>query len=492
MDYSSKKHSGQIEIIPPLKMKVSTIVPSSGSPKKIDRTYIISVSFIAGFLIGIPITYSFLFLPIYVDSSFRNNIPERTLSSLINDGKGYVGNDTPDLSARRPLVAGRGQQFAGIKTMIVAGGNLTSEATSSLLRHPAGPSKSLQTITEKSGPGSPRNKISKHSTVKDLPMFSSLLVKPIRKIEPTIDLFFNNRRRKNSLEKASKVYPVDDVVDGVFWTPLSERFVPKGFDDYDTKLWKRFLNSTEVLKVEEGCGRMQNRLVTLAEGGKSCCRYRHNNDQIQGEIFSFYLGRLLGIRNLAPSALAVVDGRTKRWSSAASQIALAQWNYERPVVLTQFVEDLQPAFIPRHFRLTETRRLHPITEDVFNLTAKDISMLVQWSDLIVFDYLTGNLDRVVNNMYNERWNPEMMNQPTHNLFQTPDGLLLFLDNESGLLHGYRLLEKYDHFHKSLLDSLCIFKKETIEAVDRLHEGNLEMLLQTSFGERDPGMVKNFI
>ncbi|GIY59218.1 hypothetical protein CEXT_169821 [Caerostris extrusa] len=202
---------------------------------------------------------------------------------------------------------------------------------------------------------------------------------------------------------------------------------------------------------------------------------------------SYLIRRLLGLRNLSPSALALVDARKRRWSTAASQIALAQWSSERPVVLTQFVENLKPAYVPPHFREKDNRRLHPIFQDLGNLTTSDISDLVQWSDLIVFDYLTANLDRVVNNLYNEQWNPGMMKQATHNLAKTPEGLLLFLDNESGLLHGYRLLEKYEHFHRALLDGLCVFRKDTMDAVDKLHRSNVEQLLKKSFFESDPGM-----
>lgn len=292
----------------------------------------------------------------------------------------------------------------------------------------------------------------------------------------------------DALQTINTVAHHQNVVDGIYWTDFAESLVPKGFGDEEANSWRRFLNLTKVVKVEEGCGRMQNRLVTFAEGSTSCCRYRYNNDQIQGEIFSFYLGRLLGIDNLAPSALSLVDPRTRQWSSAASQMALARWNPERPAVLTRFVERLQPALVPKHFRDSKKRRLHPIREDLANLTVSEISELVQWTDLVLFDYLTANLDRVVNNMYNERWNPGMMSQPTHNLAKTPEGLLLFLDNESGLLHGYRLLEKYEHFHTALLDVTCIFRKKTLRIIEKLHrDGDIESRLKRSFTENDPGM-----
>ncbi|XP_076370594.1 four-jointed box protein 1-like [Tachypleus tridentatus] len=277
----------------------------------------------------------------------------------------------------------------------------------------------------------------------------------------------------------------DNIVNGIYWTEEVERLIPDGFvKNIDS--WRWFVNKTKIAKISKGCGRMQNRLITFDNGKQSCCRYRQNNDQIQGEIFSFYLSRLLNIGNLPPSVLAVIRGREWQWEHVQSQLYLAQWNNERPLVLTMFVDKLIPAYIPRAFR-TKDRRLHP--EDLFNKTLVELVELAQWSDLIVFDYLTANLDRVVNNMFNEQWNSEMMNSPTHNLAKHKEsGLLVFFDNESGLLHGYRLLDKYEHFHRSLINSLCVFRKRTADAIAKMHRTkNISVILKQAFVKHDPGM-----
>ncbi|XP_013777441.2 uncharacterized protein LOC106462103 isoform X2 [Limulus polyphemus] len=280
---------------------------------------------------------------------------------------------------------------------------------------------------------------------------------------------------------------ITDIVSGIYWAEKLENLIPGGFSE-GVDNWHRFVNKTKIVKISEGCGRMQNRLVTFDNGNKSCCRYRQNNDQIQGEIFSFYLSRLLNIENLPPSMLAVIRGQEWQWEHVLSQLHLAQWNVERPIVLTKFIDNLVPAFIPPAFR-TKKRQLLPVAEDLSSKTLVELVELAQWSDLIVFDYLTANLDRVVNNMYNEQWNSEMMNSPTHNLAKhKQSGLLVFLDNESGLLHGYRLLDKYEHFHRSLLDSLCVFRRRTAQSIAALHKTkNIGELLKQSFFKYDPGM-----
>lgn len=326
------------------------------------------------------------------------------------------------------------------------------------------------------------------------------------------------------------------LLNGIYWSDYVESTLPSGYNDLDEERWKRFVKSTPIVKIEEGCGRMQNRLVTFEDGTKACCRYRQNTDQIQGEIFSYFLGRILKLNNLVPSTLAVVKTNDPNWSQVKSQISLSQWAEDRPVVLTKFVENLQPARIPKSLRKI-TRRLHPIdvgggeeflertqhlrkriaayqndinSNDVEIIGAdgkignildrvggdKEIVELAQWSDLIIFDYLTANLDRIVNNLYNLQWNPEMMESPAHNLAKNVNSnLLLFLDNESGLLHGYRLLDKYEPYHSVLLDALCIFRRSTIDVLSKLRNNkNAGRLLNDRLVDKDilPGLPEKSV
>ncbi|XP_016958748.3 extracellular serine/threonine protein kinase four-jointed [Drosophila biarmipes] len=338
------------------------------------------------------------------------------------------------------------------------------------------------------------------------------------------------------------------IEDDVFWGPTVERALPKGFASQDQLAWERFVGEQgRVVRLEQGCGRMQNRLVVFADGTRACARYRQNTDQIQGEIFSYYLGQLLNITNLAPSAATVVDTSTPSWAAALGDITQAQWKERRPVVLTRWLADLEPAGIPQPFQPLER---HLNKHDVWNLTrhmqpegqaqaqaqtqgllkrlgaasspgsahqsnaieetgtgtatatatgtamasgalVQRLIELAQWSDLIVFDYLIANLDRVVNNLYNFQWNADIMAAPAHNLArQSASQLLVFLDNESGLLHGYRLLKKYEAYHSLLLDNLCVFRRPTIEALRRLRAAGAGRRLRdlfertTSAGVRD--------
>ncbi|EAT37243.1 AAEL010745-PA [Aedes aegypti] len=327
--------------------------------------------------------------------------------------------------------------------------------------------------------------------------------------------------------------PVIDIVNGVilndiYWGSKVENALPRGFGKRQSDSWTRYLQNAEVDHLEVGCGRMQNRMVVFRDGTRACARYRQNTDQIQGELFSFYLGQLLNITNLAPSAASIIDMETKLWSSVTDDISNSQWKSTKPVVITKWIGNLEPAGIPKpfqplerhlnkldiknitegldlpkppktlldHLGATQPPELQPIRPPGAPLSEPVIKRLVelaQWSDLIVFDYLIANLDRVVNNLYNFQWNADIMAAPAHNLARQSDSqLLVFLDNESGLLHGYRLLKKYEAYHGLLLDNLCVFRRSTIAALQHLRDKNVGRRLNELFERTTTAKIRDVL
>lgn len=345
----------------------------------------------------------------------------------------------------------------------------------------------------------------------------------------------------SSFEKENNETMRRIIEDEIYWGQVIEERLPNGYGKRDSEDWQNYLenNVTEIIKIEQGCGRMQNRLVTFSDGVKACVRYRQNTDQIQGELFSFFLGRLLNITNLVPSTASVIDWDSRLWQQVKQHITESQWKTSRPVVFTKWLPDLEPSGIPEQFRPLER---HMNKNDIWNITMDDgtvatkpsqvlidrlkakfnsdegsgkrrkkkmwqkkkISLndgmlakfieLAQWSDLIIFDYLIANLDRVVNNLYNFQWNAEIMAAPAHNLARQPNSqLLVFLDNESGLLHGYRLLKKYEPYHSILLDDLCVFRKPTIDALRTLRDNNVAgELLNALFEQTTTNKVRDVL
>ncbi|CAG9794399.1 unnamed protein product [Diatraea saccharalis] len=339
-----------------------------------------------------------------------------------------------------------------------------------------------------------------------------------------------------SVVNKTNFVPNDKTIlfNNVYWGPEVEDYMPQGYGESSADVWERYVEQSEVVKMEPGCGRMQNRLVTFKDGIQACVRYRQNTDQIQGEIFSFYVGKLLNLTNLAPSVVKVVDLKDKLWKNVAADIATAQWNTNRAVVLTQYIPSLESATIPDIFK-PSTRHLNKYdvlkmslkendtaeaskqllieklkmksmklsTNEVENFDYIDMALnrktidsfveLAQWSDLIIFDYLTANLDRIVNNLFNYQWNINIMDGPAHNLARKMDsGLLLFLDNESGLLHGYRLLKKYNVYHSLMLDNLCVFRKKTVDSLKSLYENSIGAKLSNMFHKRNSALIRDIL
>ncbi|GAB1611004.1 four-jointed box protein 1, partial [Argonauta hians] len=290
----------------------------------------------------------------------------------------------------------------------------------------------------------------------------------------------------DSSQKINKtVVGNSSVVDGIFWQHDLEKLCAVGFSKERRLNWRRKASVLQIVKMEEGCGRMQNRLLTFRDSTKACARYRLNTDQIQGDIFSYYLGQILKINNLPPSIAMAVHPRDIKWSDIHEDIAQSQWVEDQVVVLSEWIEGLVPTFIPKEFR-NEGIHLTPTSEGLSRKSQKELCELIQWSDLIVFDYLIANLDRVVNNMFNKQWNANMMSNPAHNLQKVPSNeQLVFLDNESGLFHGYRLLDKYNSYHYSMLQSLCVFRKSTAKIIERLHfTGDIGNKLKEEFTKNE--------
>ncbi|XP_050082217.1 extracellular serine/threonine protein kinase four-jointed [Anopheles aquasalis] len=345
------------------------------------------------------------------------------------------------------------------------------------------------------------------------------------------------------------------IQDGIYWGSTIERALPTGFDRHQSAAWTQYLRVAQVDRLEIGCGRMQNRMLVFRDGTRACARYRQNTDQIQGELFSFYLGQLLNLTNLAPSAASIIDLEARLWSTATDDLSSSQWKPTKPVVITKWIGNLEPAGIPKPFQplerhlnrydvrnITEgldrsmqsstkhraiaapvedgVRRLlldrlapaasqpsaieaapsgvhrAPPQQQQQQLTPEVLERLVelaQWSDLIVFDYLIANLDRVVNNLYNFQWNADIMAAPAHNLArQTDSALLVFLDNESGLLHGYRLLKKYEAYHGLLLDNLCVYRRSTVEALEQLRAANVGRRLNALFERTTTAQIRDVL
>ncbi|KAL3882247.1 hypothetical protein ACJMK2_028609 [Sinanodonta woodiana] len=286
---------------------------------------------------------------------------------------------------------------------------------------------------------------------------------------------------RNGTEGSTLLY-VSDVVCSASAVDRSA----DGFTDKDFQLWRYKVANFPIVNMEEGCGSMQNRLVTFNDSTKACVRYRFNTELMQGEIYSHFLGKVLGMKYSPPTTLLKVDLNSAQWHGVAGDIKLAKWSENKLIIISKWIEDLIPVYLPKELRDND-KKLHP-TKDLFLTQGREeMCDLIQWSDLIIFDYLLANPDRVVNNIVNKQWNDKMMSKPVHNLEKSKrTGNFVFLDNESGLFHGYRLLERYESYLKGLLDSICVFRKSTVDAIERLSQsGDVGESVQSEFQKNEP-------
>ncbi|XP_036284363.1 four-jointed box protein 1 [Pipistrellus kuhlii] len=261
---------------------------------------------------------------------------------------------------------------------------------------------------------------------------------------------------------------------GVFWSRGLEEQVPRGFSEAQAAAWLQAARGARVVALERGgCGRSSNRLARFADGTRACVRYGINPEQIQGEALSYYLACLLGLRrHVPPLALARVEARGAQWARVQEELRAAHWAEGSVVSLTRWLPNLTDVVVPAPWR-SEDGQLRPLRAaggELANRSREELVDLVQWTDLILFDYLTANFDRLVSNLFSLQWDPRVMQRATSNLHRGPGGALVFLDNEAGLVHGYRVAGMWDKYNEPLLQSVCVFRERTARRVLELHRG----------------------
>ncbi|XP_074950445.1 four-jointed box protein 1 [Phalacrocorax aristotelis] len=260
---------------------------------------------------------------------------------------------------------------------------------------------------------------------------------------------------------------------GIFWSRDLEEQVPPGFGAEEAAAWLSAARAARVASLERGgCGRSSNRLARLSDGSRACVRYGINPEQIQGEALSYHLAGVLGMQErLPPMALALVEARGRQWEPVREELQGSHWAEGAVVSLTRWVDNLTAVVAPAPWggEAGGGRRLQPLSaRELGALPPSQLVELVQWSDLILFDYLTANFDRLVSNLFSLQWDPRVMRRATSNLLRAPDGGLVFMDNEAGLVHGYRLLAMWDPYNEPLLRSVCVFREGTARRVAELH------------------------
>jgi len=313
------------------------------------------------------------------------------------------------------------------------------------------------------------------------------------------------------------------VEDGMYWSNEVINNVDPGLDEDTIEAELRSLRSRKVKSLEEPtwlkCGREQNRFVTFKDGVHACARYREPHNQlVLGEVMSFYLARLLGIHNVPAVILSQVDPNNPVWKSAMNEVSSAEWRVGSIVAMIQWVEDLvrdkMPSILKQALLARTTLDVtsdddtySDLPKDVTRVNIRDLTVteaaeLAQWSDLVVFDYLTANYDRVASmqDAAEKENRPEILSETVHNLAKsTRTGSLWLIDNESGMLDSYNLLypqfedseakkegNRFKNMQRDMLQTTCIFKRSTVDKIFGLYKnGDTVSLLNDFINRNEP-------
>lgn len=266
----------------------------------------------------------------------------------------------------------------------------------------------------------------------------------------------------------------DLAVSNLFWSESTESGAVRPlFAEEDRKTLAKKMRKLKVVSLEPGCGRMKNRLATLEDGTRVCCRYRENGNQLRGDLYAYHFNRLLGMWNVPATVAVKVDLAGKQWRNVSKAAEQAGWKSGVSIIASQVVEDLQDEYFPPE--LLNTSAGLPLTSlSASNPSVESKKRLMQWTDMIVFDYIIGHNDRLFNALLNSKWNSHMMEKPVHNLKKiATSSELVLLDNESGFEFGYtaaKQKEEYRQLQITFLDRICVFRRPTIGLLMRLGRG----------------------
>ena len=269
-----------------------------------------------------------------------------------------------------------------------------------------------------------------------------------------------------TLEHTSVADLARDNHSRLFWTANAERKVNPLFTEEDRRIIVKKMSTLKVISLEEGCGRMKNRLATLEDGTRVCCRYRDNGHLLRGDVFAYHFSRLLGTWNVPTTAAMKVDLSSQQWSNVREKAIEAGWKNGASIAISQFVDELKEEYFPSVLKNLSSP---PLTESrVANISVSEKKQLVEWTDMIVFDFIIGHTDRLFNALLNSKWNSHMMEKPVHNLKKTASTSdLVLLDNESGFDFGYiaaKQKEEYYGLQIAFLERICVFRAQTIRAL----------------------------
>ncbi|XP_070581590.1 four-jointed box protein 1-like [Ptychodera flava] len=258
------------------------------------------------------------------------------------------------------------------------------------------------------------------------------------------------------------------VEDGIFWSEELEVLVPAGESDND---WRRTLTSIRNATVLEmyddaPCGdrtSKKNALIRLSDGNLMCVRYK-SSCWLYGEVLSFHLSRFLGFHNVPLVTLSHLNQEHPNWRNPSVQWTMKEsgWDEDGTVSLMQWLDDATEDVPVPPFVKGDIKQLNSSDPTLQQLTRDELTILIQYTDMVIFDYLIGHYDRL---MFHEFHSD--LNQPTHNALRQGNKLWL-IDNETAFFFALKLSPAHRLVTmRRFLESVCIFRRKTVERMRTL-------------------------
>lgn len=250
---------------------------------------------------------------------------------------------------------------------------------------------------------------------------------------------------------AAAVYLVDVDPAGVFDARKMEKFAKNLRSNNIADMQVSNMGSWAIRKK-------LNRLVTLSNGERVFIKVRYSHHKFQGELMSYYLNCYLQMWNVPPTAVACVNTSTREWINLTHPLSSSHRKFEC-FIATMHVEGLSDnVHMPNFFG-------NGISLETISTTPRELGRLMEWSDMILFDFLCGHGDRLVNHLIS-RIDFQVPLKRISNLVKTSSGDLVLIDNEKTFHNS--LSNPAEHSRQlHYLKSVSVFRKQTVERVCQL-------------------------
>lgn len=245
--------------------------------------------------------------------------------------------------------------------------------------------------------------------------------------------------------RSSEVYAVDVDAPGPFAPADLARFVKALRSGKVKKIRESNLGTWGVRKGLNLRGRL--------DGGKRVLLKRRSRGQLQSEIYSYYLNCYLDMWNAPPTALGCINKHSEWTNSTNNDGDTACY------VISLYVEGLtDEVYIPDKVQ-------EGIDLEAISTTPRELNRLMEWSDMILFDFMSGHTDRLSDNLFLPHINLHTSLKQVPNMAKVSSGELILIDHEATFHTAYHkarasVAEQKRQSH--YLARVYVFRRHTVE------------------------------